>query len=69
MDDDTCNLFKRVAQKLGWAGEGGLDEAERRVRIPVLNNFIESPFFQLMINLKAFFVSAFFLQMYPSFFI
>lgn len=40
MDDDTCNLFKRVAQKLGWAGEGGLDEAERRVRIPVLNNFI-----------------------------
>lgn len=33
MDDDTYNLFKRVAQKMGWAGEGGLDEAEKEVCI------------------------------------
>lgn len=35
MDDGTYNLFKRVAQKMGWAGEGGLDEAEKEVRISV----------------------------------
>lgn len=35
MDDDTYNLFKRVAQKMGWAGEEGLDEAENQVGISV----------------------------------
>lgn len=35
MDDDTFSLFKRVAQKMGWAGEGGLDEAEKEVRMSV----------------------------------
>lgn len=35
MDHDTYNLFKRVAQKMGWAGEGGLDEAEKEVRVSV----------------------------------
>ncbi|XP_071381483.1 germ cell nuclear acidic protein [Centroberyx affinis] len=28
MDDDTHKLFKRVAQKMGWTDEGGLDTAE-----------------------------------------
>lgn len=35
MDDGTYNLFKRVAQKMGWAGEGRLDEAEAEVCISV----------------------------------
>lgn len=37
MNDDTCNLFKRVAQKMGWASERGLDEAEEKVRIICIN--------------------------------
>nr|XP_020470301.1 acidic repeat-containing protein-like isoform X1 [Monopterus albus]XP_020470302.1 acidic repeat-containing protein-like isoform X1 [Monopterus albus]XP_020470303.1 acidic repeat-containing protein-like isoform X1 [Monopterus albus] len=32
MDDDTCKLFERVGKKMGWADEGGLDAAERKLR-------------------------------------
>lgn len=39
MDDDTYNLFKRVAQKMGWAGERGLDEAEKEVCMSVEISF------------------------------
>lgn len=39
MDDGTYNLFKRVAQKMGWAGEGGLDEAEKEVCMSVEISF------------------------------
>lgn len=35
MDDDTCRLFERVAQKMGWADEGGLDRAEKKVCCPI----------------------------------
>lgn len=31
MDDDTCKLFERVAKKMGWTDNGGLDKAEKRV--------------------------------------
>lgn len=31
MSDETCNLFQRVAQKMGWAREGGLDEVEKEL--------------------------------------
>ena len=31
MNDDTRKLFERVAQKMGWAEEGGLDAAEKKV--------------------------------------
>lgn len=31
MNDDTCKLFASVAEKLGWADEGGLDTAEKKV--------------------------------------
>ncbi|KAM3613049.1 uncharacterized protein V6R79_019386 [Siganus canaliculatus] len=31
MNDDTCKLFQRVAQKMGWAAEGGLDTAEKKL--------------------------------------
>lgn len=35
MNGDTCKLFDRVAQKLGWADEGGLDTAEKKVGFSV----------------------------------
>nr|XP_046262933.1 acidic repeat-containing protein [Scatophagus argus]XP_046262934.1 acidic repeat-containing protein [Scatophagus argus]XP_046262935.1 acidic repeat-containing protein [Scatophagus argus]XP_046262936.1 acidic repeat-containing protein [Scatophagus argus] len=31
MNADTCKLFERVAQKMGWADEGGLDRAEKKL--------------------------------------
>ncbi|XP_068596950.1 germ cell nuclear acidic protein [Brachionichthys hirsutus] len=31
MNGDTCKLFERVALKLGWAAEGGLDTAEKKL--------------------------------------
>ncbi|XP_070770070.1 germ cell nuclear acidic protein [Enoplosus armatus] len=31
MNDDTCKLFERVAQKMGWADKGGLDTAEKKL--------------------------------------
>ncbi|XP_068181449.1 germ cell nuclear acidic protein [Antennarius striatus] len=31
MNDDTCKLFERVAQKMGWTAEGGLDTAETKL--------------------------------------
>lgn len=31
MNEDTCRLFERVVQKMGWAGEKGLDNAEKKV--------------------------------------
>ncbi|XP_054453839.1 germ cell nuclear acidic protein [Anoplopoma fimbria] len=31
MNDDTRKLFERVAAKMGWAEEGGLDTAERKL--------------------------------------
>lgn len=31
MNDDTCKLFDRVAKKMGWTDNGGLDTAERKV--------------------------------------
>uniref|UniRef100_UPI0037E840DC germ cell nuclear acidic protein n=1 Tax=Semicossyphus pulcher TaxID=241346 RepID=UPI0037E840DC len=31
MNDDTCNLFERVAKKMGWADEGGLVTAEKKL--------------------------------------
>lgn len=34
MNDDTCKLFERVAGKMGWADEGGLDTVEKKVCCP-----------------------------------
>lgn len=31
MDGDTCKLFERVALKMGWVDDGGLDTAEKKV--------------------------------------
>ncbi|XP_034740216.1 acidic repeat-containing protein [Etheostoma cragini] len=31
MNDDTRKLFERVAKKMGWADEGGLDTAEKKL--------------------------------------
>ncbi|KAM8732768.1 germ cell nuclear acidic protein isoform 1-T1 [Acanthopagrus schlegelii] len=31
MNNDTCRLFQRVAQKMGWANKEGLDEAEKKL--------------------------------------
>lgn len=31
MNEDTCKLFEKVAQKMGWFDGGGLDEAEKKV--------------------------------------
>ncbi|XP_040904238.1 acidic repeat-containing protein [Toxotes jaculatrix] len=31
MNDDTCELFERVAQKMGWTDKGGLDTAEKKL--------------------------------------
>ncbi|XP_037635144.1 acidic repeat-containing protein [Sebastes umbrosus] len=31
MNDDTLRLFERVANKMGWTGEGGLDTAEKKL--------------------------------------
>ncbi|TRZ03433.1 hypothetical protein DNTS_000425 [Danionella cerebrum] len=32
MDPSTLSLFQRVSEKLGWNGEGGLEEAEKELR-------------------------------------
>ncbi|XP_077434171.1 germ cell nuclear acidic protein [Vanacampus margaritifer] len=31
MNDDTRKLFERVAKKMGWTGDGGLDVAEKKL--------------------------------------
>ncbi|GAA6226420.1 acidic repeat-containing protein-like [Lates japonicus] len=31
MNDDTCKLFERVAKKMGWTQNGGLDTAEKKL--------------------------------------
>ncbi|XP_070693231.1 germ cell nuclear acidic protein [Pempheris klunzingeri] len=31
MNNETCKLFDRVAKKMGWADEGGLDTAEKKL--------------------------------------
>ncbi|TKS72504.1 Acidic repeat-containing protein [Collichthys lucidus] len=31
MNEDTCKLFERVAQKMGWSDGGGLDKAEKKL--------------------------------------
>ncbi|XP_044220593.1 acidic repeat-containing protein isoform X1 [Thunnus albacares] len=32
MNDDTCKLFERVAKKMGWMDDGGLDTAEKKLK-------------------------------------
>lgn len=31
MNDGICNLFERVAQKMGWMDDGGLEATESKV--------------------------------------
>ncbi|KAG7241902.1 hypothetical protein INR49_024872 [Caranx melampygus] len=31
MNDDTCKLFERVAKKMGWMDNGGLDTTEKKL--------------------------------------
>lgn len=31
MNKETRNLFERIAKKMGWDDEGGLDTAEKKV--------------------------------------
>lgn len=51
MNDDACNLFKRVAQKMGWAEEGALDTAEKKVCIFCLYPFRS---YRVSINIEVF---------------
>ncbi|XP_034546121.1 acidic repeat-containing protein isoform X2 [Notolabrus celidotus] len=38
MNDDTCKLFQRVAKKMGWAADGGLDTAEQKLMTSIGKN-------------------------------